>query len=149
MIGGYVAKFDWFILKPLDIAGFVVSVVYLVHSAWLVGLLLLLLTFAIGMVASGLHRTTSTADLAAGHPRARLAFRREVEPLGADESNRIAKATMRLAGLLGCATLVLSLHHGLRWSYAIPLSIAFAWLALPLVGLLFGGVVFLFKQSDA
>ncbi len=149
MPGGYAAKFDWFILKPLDVAGLVVSAVYILHSGWIAGSILLLLTFAVGMVASGLHRTTSTAELFAGHPWARLAFQRETEPLGPDESVRIAKATMRLCVLLGCAALVLSLHHHLRWFYAVPLAFAAYFLASVAATLAFGGVVMLFKRLGA
>lgn len=136
MQNGYLEKFDWFILKPLWFFFIAEAIFFLFQRQWVVGVSLFVISHLIGMVAAALHASKSFSELA--HPTAKLAFQRELEPLGAEESYRIAKAAARVGYIIGLAFFILSIHYELiRWYFALPLSILIAWICRGVVGIFF------------
>jgi len=125
---GYLAKFDWFVLKPVWIGMGILAIVYLLKHKWIMGIFFIAMAFLIGVVAASLHKNKKAAELANGYPKLKDALRKETELLNQNDSYKMGKATMGLAIILGLATLVLLLYYKIRWYFAIPLSIVIAWL---------------------
>lgn len=134
---GYLAKFDWFVLKPISIGLDIFAIIYFLKHQWLLGIFLIVMGFLVGVVAASLHKNKTTAELAAGHPKLSDAFKKETGSLDSEDSNRIGKATLGLVPILGIVVLVLSFYYKMWWYFAIPLSLLFAWLVPVILSLVF------------
>ena len=138
MKSSYLAKFDWIILKPLWFLFVLIAIYYFIYTEWIMGILMIIIDFLIGLVASSLHRNVSTAKLFVGEPKISFLFERENEELKFEESNKIAQATFKLGIVIGIASLILLIHHKIIWYFSVLISIGIGWLSLTLIGLIFG-----------
>ena len=62
------AKFDWFVLKSLWVMFIVLAIYYFVQKSWLIGILMIVMDFFLGMIAASLHKEKNFHELAQGYP---------------------------------------------------------------------------------
>jgi hypothetical protein len=108
----------------LDFAFYGVALYYLWHHAWLLGAVILLLSFGVGAIGQSLphrkHETTS--ELAAG-----TTFGNEFQGEISDEdSNALGRALFKTCTLVSVTAAVILGHESWRW-YWILLTLAIGW----------------------
>jgi hypothetical protein len=122
MASRYLAKFDWYVLKPVWVLFIVLACLYCFRQDWLIGVALIAMNFLVGMVAAAVHRGKTASDLAAGYPTRDDAFSGDPGELSPEESFVVGKALLRLGWILGIAAVILAIHHGMKTYLAIPLA---------------------------
>jgi len=138
MVSRYLAKFDWYVLKPIWVLFIVLAGLYCFRQEWLIGVALIVMNFLVGMVAAGVHRGKTVAELAAGYPTRDDALAGDPGELSHEESFVVAKALLRLGWILGIAAVMLAIHHGIKFYFAIPVGLLVAWLGAAGIGIAFG-----------
>ena len=134
------SKFDWLVFKPIWIGFIILAIYYFTQRSWLIGILMLMMDFLLGMIAASLHKGRTFHELAQGYPtRKEATVELTAEPLE-KEYYSIGKAFVRLMFLFFTASLILTFHYGLKWYFAFGISLLIGWLG-PLV---FGIPFFLF-----
>ena len=131
------AKFDWLVLKPIWIVFIILTIYYFTQRTWLVGILMLIMNFLLGIIAASLHKGKTFHDLAQGYPtRKEATTELAVEPLD-KEYYFIGKAFVKLMFLFFIAAFMLTFHYDLKWYFALGISLLISWL-----GPLFFGIPF-------
>jgi hypothetical protein len=116
------SRFERLILRTLDFGFYGAALYYLWHRAWVLGVLILLLSFGTGAIGQSLpHRKQETySELAAG---ATLASGPQGE-ISNEDSLSLGSALFKTSTLL-CVTLAFILgHEGLRWFWILLVLIA-------------------------
>lgn len=119
-----IADFERRVLRPLDFAYYGFALYYLWHRAWLVGVVLLLLSLGTGAIGQALpHRKRETrAELAMG-----TILPPEIEGEISDEdSNALGRALFKTCTLVCLTGAIILGHESWRW-YWIFLTMVFAW----------------------
>ncbi len=122
------AKFDWLILKPLWLIFIILAIFYFSQASWLIGILMIIMNFLLGMIAASLHKGKTFHELAQGYPTRDEAAREITTEPTEKEYYYLGKSIVKLMFLFFIASLILTFHHGLRWYYAIGLSVLIGWL---------------------
>lgn len=123
MVTNFRAKFDWFVLKPLWVVFIILAVYYFSQGSWFIGSLMIIMDFLLGMIAASLHKGKTFHDFAQGYPT-RDEVSRELETGPTDEELYFVwKSISKLMFLFGICSLILTFHHGVKWYYAIGLSV--------------------------
>jgi hypothetical protein len=148
MASRYLAKYDWYVLKPIWILLIVLACVYCFLQEWFMGLTLIAMAFLVAMVAASVHRGKTAAELAAGYPTRGDALAGDSGELSHEDSFTVAKAQLRLGAILGITAVILAAHHGMKIYFAIPLGLLMAWVGFTGIMIVFGLLVGAARQGD-
>jgi hypothetical protein len=112
-------RFEVLILRPLNIAFLVATIVCLIKTAWTLAFIMLACSFFTGTIGQSLpHRKKQTfSELTSG--KAMPASDSEISP---DDAYALAKATQRLAFLIGSAGFAIGWKIGLHWYWFLTLA---------------------------
>ena len=119
----YLRKFDWLVLKPVWFALLIGAVVFLWEQAWLTAAAMIVGMLLVGAVAASMHRERSTNELFAGYPDQSSMIGPVRSPLDRATSLRMSKALLSVAWVISGAALVIALHQGMRWYWAVGLAV--------------------------
>ena len=137
------AKFDWLVLKPIWIVFIIFAIYYFTQRSWFIGILMLIMDFLLGMIAASLHKGKTFHELAQGYPTRKEA----TTELSAEPSEKeyyfIGKAFVKLMFLFFIASLILTFHYGLKWYFALGISLLIGWIGPLILGIPF--FLFLWK----
>ncbi len=122
------AKFDWFVLKPLWVTFIVLTIFYFIHGSWFIGILMIIMDFLLGMIAASLHKGKTFHDFAEGYPTREEAMCEVTTEPTDEEYYFMGKSMVKLMFLFFIASVILTFHHGVRWYYAIGISVLIGWL---------------------
>jgi len=116
-----VGLFDLYVIKPLWAIYTVMFVTYFINGAWVIGGFLVVMWFLISLIGQGLHPNKTCRELLRGTTPTEEEIDGDPNPneISYEESLIIARATFKLAGLIGITATTLSLFHGARWYYAV------------------------------
>jgi hypothetical protein len=145
--GQHLARFDWYVLRPIWGTFIVLGCVYCFQQEWLIGGGLIAMNLLVGLVAAGVHKGKTAAELAAGYPAKGDAFSGDPGEISQHDSFVVAKSAFKLGWIIALAAVMLSIHHGVRTYLAIPLGLAIACFGGPAIAIAFGLLLFLARKS--
>ena len=128
MAVGRIGRYERFILRPLSILLTVGAIAYFVQKAWGIGVLLVVMWFAVGAVGQALNRAKSFCELTEGSTPEECSSFLSPEPTPL-EIMRIGRLSLAVFWIVGITVAVLTHHHGLRWLLSIPAGVAGGFVA--------------------
>lgn len=129
-------RFERLVLIPLDFAIGICAVLQFIRGNWIVGVVLLLLYFFVGIIGQSLHKDLTTAQLAKGeHLIDREEANANEETLSPLDANLLGKALIQTTVLLLLMFIFSAIGSGLSLWVILLVSIGIIFLAPLLISI--------------
>jgi vacuolar-type H+-ATPase subunit I/STV1 len=129
--------YDLYVLKPLWVLCIASLIVFLINREWLISGALVFMLFLLGIIGQGLYPQSTFNDLSKGTTPSQEEIENDNSSpeLSHQESLIVARATFKVAGLIGLMVFFMSLHNNVKWYYSLLIAGSTGYLAMVIIGI--------------